>query len=122
MKFLKLWFPGFIVGFGAATVAAFVQADRIRVSGQLIYFGLILAPLFLLVTQRWLMSHYQNRISGIAFATAWLLVSIRLAIPNAGGDLALSATWYSTAYLGASAVLLSMSMVIRPKPKLYLVD
>lgn len=115
MRKLRNWLPGFIVGILASAVAGFVHADRIKVSDQPIYFGLALAPLFLLATQRWLMNAYQNRISGIAFFVAWLLVSVRLAIPNSGGDLALAANWFSTVYLGVTALVLSMSMVFSPR-------
>ncbi len=117
MKRLKAWLPSFIVGVGATAIASFVQADRVRINGQLIYFGILLAPLFLLATQRWLMNVYQNRVSGIIFLISWILVTIRLAIPNTDGDLALGATWYSTVYLGTAALVLSMSLVIRPKAK-----
>lgn len=84
---------------------------------QPIYFGLVLAPLFLLATQRWIMQNYRNRISGIAFFIAWLAVSVRLAIPNSSGDLALADNWFSTVYLGVGTLVLSMSMVISPKVK-----
>lgn len=109
---------GFIIGVGASAIASFAHADRTRVGDQMIYFGLALAPAFLLATQRWVMGYYGNRVSGITFALAWLVVTIRLAVPNSDGDLGLGATWYSTAYLGITALLLSMSSVLKPRPKL----
>ena len=109
---------GFLIGVGASAIATFAHADRTRVGNQMIYFGLALAPAFLLATQRWVMSYYRNRVSGIMFALAWLVVTIRLAVPNSDGDLGLGATWYSTAYLGITALLLSMSSVIKPRTKL----
>ena len=117
MKKLLNWVPGFILGVLASVIASFAHADRIRINGQPIYFGLVLAPLFLLVTQRWIMGVFVNRISGIAFALAWVAVTIRMAVPNTDGDIALGATWYSTAYLGATALVLSMSSVISPRAK-----
>lgn len=122
MKFLAKWIPGLFVGTFTSAIAAFVHADRIRINGQPIYYGLILAPALLLVTQRWVMSNYRNRISGIAFAVAWLLVTLRLAFPNSDGDYALGDTWFSTVYLGVSALLLSMSSVLSPKAKLQTAD
>lgn len=113
----RSWLPGFIVGVLASTIAAFIHANRIKVMDQPIYFGLVFAPLFLLATQRWIMQNYRNRISGIAFFIAWLAVSVRLAIPNSSGDLALADNWFSTVYLGVGALVLSMSMVISPKVK-----
>jgi hypothetical protein len=115
---LRSWLPGFLVGLLASTIAAFVHANRVRVLDQLIYYGLVLAPLFLLATQRWVMQNYRNRISGIAFFIAWLIVTVRLAIPNSSGDFALGDNWFSTVYLGVGALVLSMSMVISPKAKL----
>lgn len=117
MRKIRNWLPAFIVGLLVSSLAAFVHADRIKIADQPIYFGLVLAPLFLLATQRWLMQAYRNRISGIAFFIAWLLVSVRLSIPNSGGDLALASSWFSTAYLGVTALVLSMSMVLSPKVK-----
>lgn len=109
---------GFLIGLGASAIASFAHADRTRVGDQMIYFGLALAPAFLLATQRWVMGYYQNRISGIMFGLAWLVVTIRLAVPNSDGDLGLGATWYSTVYLGVTALLLSMSSVLKPRTKL----
>ncbi|MEY4311690.1 MAG: hypothetical protein RLZZ571_460 [Actinomycetota bacterium] len=68
------------------------------------------------------MSFFNNRSAGIAFALAWVLVTIRLAIPNSDGDLALGALWYSTAYLGISAMLLSTSAMISPRQKIRAVE
>ena len=115
---LRSWLPGFLVGLLASTIAAFVHANRVRVLDQPIYYGLVLAPLFLLATQRWVMQNYRNRVSGIAFFIAWLIVTVRLAIPNSSGDFALGDNWFSTVYLGVGALVLSMSMVISPKAKL----
>lgn len=115
-KILK-WVPGFILGILVSAIASFAHADRIRIGDRPIYFGLVLAPLFLLVTQRWIMQYSANRISGISFALAWVLVTILMAVPNSDGDLALGATWYSTVYLGTAALLLSMSSVISPRAK-----
>ena len=118
---LRSWLPGFLVGLLVSAIAGFVHADRIKIADQPIYFGLVLAPLLLLATQRWIMQNYRNRVSGIAFFVAWLFVSVRLAIPNSGGDLAMAASWFSTVYLGITALVLSMSMVISPKVKLKVV-
>ena len=113
-KYFK-WVPGFVAGLAVSSVAAFAHADRTTLAGYKIHYGLVLAPLLLLVTQRWVMDHYKNRISGIAFGIAWLLVTIRLSVPNSEGDVAIAANWYSTYYLGISALLLSMSAVVAPR-------
>ena len=115
MRRIFSWLPGFVIGLVISAIAAFAHADRVTVAGFNFRFGLVLAPALLLVCQRWVMGHYQNRVSGIAFALAWLIVTIRLAVPNSDGDLAFGANWYSTYYLGISALVLSMSSVIAPR-------
>lgn len=122
MKKLASWLPGFSIGIVITFITSFVQADRIRINGMMINFGLVLATATLLVVQRWTMSYFQNRVSGIAFALAWLFVTIRLAIPNSDGDLALGAAWYSVAYLGISAMLLSTSALISPRQNIRAVE
>ena len=122
MKKFASWLPGFAIGIVITFITSFVQADRIRLNGVMINFGLVLATATLLVVQRWTMSYFQNRVSGIAFAIAWLFVTIRLAIPNSDGDLALGAAWYSVAYLGISAMLLSTSAMISPRQKTRAVE
>ena len=122
MKKLASWLPGFSIGIVVTFITSFVQADRIRLNGVMVNFGLVLATATLLVVQRWTMSYFQNRVSGIAFALAWLFVTIRLAIPNSDGDLALGAAWYSVAYLGISAMLLSTSAMISPRQKIRAVE
>ena len=122
MKKLASWLPGFAIGIVITFITSFVQADRIRIAGVMVNFGLVLAPTILIVVQRWTMSHFKNRVSGISYAIAWLFVTIRLAIPNSDGDLALGALWYSTAYLGISALLLSTSAMISPRANLRAVE
>lgn len=122
MKFLKNWLPGFLIGVFVSLITSFVQADRIRVNQIMVHYGVILAPAILIVVQRATMSFFNNRSAGIAFALAWVLVTIRLAIPNSDGDLALGALWYSTAYLGISAMLLSTSAMISPRQKIRAVE
>ena len=117
MKFLTKWIPGFILGLVAGSITSFAHADRIRLFDQKIYFGLVLAPAFLLVTQRGLMNYSKNRISGIAFALGWLVITIQMASQNADGDLALGGNWFTASYLGLAALVLSMSSVIGPRTK-----
>lgn len=115
MRRIFSWLPGFVVGVVISSIAAFAHADRIKVGDYKVHYGLVLAPALLLVSQRWVMSHYKNRVSGIAFGFAWLITTIRLAVPNSDGDLAFGANWYSTYYLGICALTLSMSAVIAPR-------
>lgn len=115
MKLISKLAPGFIAGLLTTLVTTFIHADRIKIAGQPIYFGIVFAAVLLVTIQRLVMSRYQNRVSGIAFAVAWLVVTIRMAIPTTDGDLALGANWFTTVYLGISALILSMSSVIRPR-------
>lgn len=117
MRAIAKWIPGLLVGTLATAIASFVHADRIRIDGQAIHHGLLLAPALLLSTQRWLMNSYRSRSTGIAFFIAWLVVSVRLAIPNSDGDLAFGDIWYSSVYLGTTALVLSTSAFLSPRRK-----
>jgi hypothetical protein len=46
------------------------------------------------------------------FLVIWILVTLRMAIESANKDLVLTVTWYSTSYIIAGAILLSMAAVI----------
>jgi hypothetical protein len=117
LKFLTKWIPGFVLGLVAGSITAFAHADRIKLFDQPVYFGLVLAPVFLLVTQRGIMSYSKNRISGIAFAFGWLLITLKMGSQNADGDIALGGNWFTSAYVGLAALVLSMSSVISPRSK-----
>ena len=91
-----------LVGTGATLIASFVHADRIRVQNKPIYFGLLLAPLLLVVVQRWIMAVMKNRWSGFVFLISWILVSVLFAVPNKDGDIVLANNWYTSVYLGIS--------------------
>lgn len=108
---------------GAATtmIASFAHADRVRLQDKPIYFGLLLAPLLLVVVQRWMMSIMKNRWTGFAFLLAWILISVIFAVPNGDGDIVLSNKWFTSVYLGISALLLSMSAVITPRRRAKMV-
>lgn len=119
---LKNWLPGLLAGALISSATAFIQADRIGLNGVMVHYGLVLAPAIVLIVQRYLMSYYQSRIAGMAYAFGWGLVTIRFAIPNSEGDLALAGVWSSMVYIGTCVLLLSSSAMISPRTKMGVVE
>jgi hypothetical protein len=101
-----------LAGLFVSAVAGFAHADRIVISGVRIPYGLVLALSICVLTILWLNRQFQTRLAGTVFLVVWVLVTLRMAIESANKDLVLTVTWYSTSYIIAGAILLSMAAVI----------
>ena len=102
------------VGVFVSMIAGFAHADRIVILGIRIPYGLVLSLSICFLTILWLNRQFQTRLAGTVFLVAWVLVTLRMAIESGTGDLIFTVTWYSTAYIIAGAVLLSMAAVLPP--------
>ena len=110
----KLWIVliSAAVGVFVSTIAGFSHADRIVILGVRIPYGLVLSLSICFLTILWLNRQFQTRLAGTVFLVTWVLVTLRMAIESGNGDLVFTVTWYSTAYIIAGAVLLSMAAVL----------
>ena len=110
----KLWIvlASAVTGLLVSVVAGFAHADRIELFGIQIPYGLFLALSICVLTMLWLNRYFQTRLAGTTFAVVWVLVTLGLGTPSQNGDLVLSATWYSTAYLISGSILISMTAVL----------
>ena len=105
---------GFVAGIFGSTLAGFVHADRGFVQLQAIYFGVPLAIAVLVGLLLLLNRYFQTRIAGLGFLLAWIIVTYKLAIEGFDGDLILSYTTFTSAYLVGAAVLLGVASSLRP--------
>jgi hypothetical protein len=101
-----------VVGVFVSTIAGFAHADRIVIFGVRIPYGLFLSLSICFLSILWLTRQFQTRLAGTAFLVSWVLVTLRMATESATGDLIFTVTWYSTAYIIAGAVSLSMAAVL----------
>ena len=101
-----------IVGAFVSIIAGFAHADRLVISGIRIPYGLVLSLSICLLTILWLNRQFQTRLAGTVFTVSWVLITLRMAIESANGDLVFTVTWYSTSYIIAGAILLSMAAVL----------
>ena len=110
----KLWIVliSAAVGVFVSTIAGFAHADRIVILGIRIPYGLVLSLSICFLIILWLNRQFQTRLAGTVFLVTWVLVTLRMAIESGNGDLVFTVTWYSTAYIIAGAVLLSMAAVL----------
>ena len=97
-----------IVGAFVSIIAGFAHADRIVILGIRVPYGLVLSLSICLLTILWLNRQFQTRLAGTVFTVIWVLITLRMAIESGNGDLVFTVTWYSTSYIIAGAVLLSM--------------
>ncbi len=93
-------------------IAGFAHADRILIRGLRIPYGLFLALSICVLTILWLNRQFRTRLAGTVFLVIWVLVTLRMAIESTNGDLVFTVTWYSTSYIIAGAILLSMTAVL----------
>lgn len=112
MTKLRIVLLSALVSVFVSVVAGFAHADRIVISGIRIPYGLFLALSICVLTILWLNRQFQTRLAGTVFLVIWVLVTLRMAIESNNGDLVFTVTWYSTAYILAGAILLSMSAVL----------
>ena len=101
-----------LAGLFVSAVTGFAHADRILVLGIRIQYGLFLALTICVLTVLWLNRQFQTRLAGTVFTFTWVLVTLRMGIESSNGDLIFTVTWYSTSYIIACAILLSMASVL----------
>lgn len=112
MTKLRIVLLSALVSVFVSVVAGFSHADRIVIASIRIPYGLFLALSICVLTILWLNRQFQTRLAGTVFLVIWVLVTLRMAIESNNGDLVFTVTWYSTAYILAGAILLSMSAVL----------
>ena len=120
MKSLKLaaLFVGAVSGVFLAVIGGFVQSDRIYVGTHLVAYGMVLAFLIVLLPALWLNRAFQSRFAAIGLVITWVSVSFYLATPQPGADQVIVKTWYSSAYLLATAIIGGMVCSLPPMRKI----
>jgi len=106
-----------LIGLAISAVAGFAQANRVEIFGIKIAYGLPLALLLCIFSVLWLNRFFGTRFAGLVFLVIWVITTLQFAIESPSGDLVLSATWYSSAYVIAGAILVSATAMLPPMQK-----
>ena len=69
-----------LAGVFVSMVAGFAHADRVRVAGVQIPYGLFLALSVCFLVILWLNRQFQTRLAGTVFLVIWVLVTVRMAM------------------------------------------
>jgi len=101
-------------GFGLAVLAAFVQADRIYVSGRVIPYGMVLATSMVILSALWMARAFHTRLAPVGLVSVWVVVTFYFAMARPGADQVIFKTWYSTTYLFVTAILGGMVCSLPP--------
>jgi len=108
---MKIWalLVGLIVGVIFSFGTGFVQADRMRLQGHTVYYGVPLAVAILVTVLIWLNRHFQSRLPGAGTLLGWIVATWQLTIETSGGDLGLVPALHVNAYLIAGSLCLGMA-------------
>jgi hypothetical protein len=111
---LRVLIGSVLVSAAISVVAGFAQANRVVIFGIKIPYGLPLALALCILSVLWLNRFFGTRFAGLIFLVIWVITTLQFAIESPGGDLVLSATWYSSAYVIVGAILVSATAVLPP--------
>jgi hypothetical protein len=114
MSKFRVFLGSALIGLAISAVAGFAQANRVEIIGIKIAYGLPLALLLCIFSVLWLNRFFGTRFAGLVFLVIWVITTLQFAIESPSGDLVLSATWYSSAYVIAGAILVSASAMLPP--------
>ena len=103
-----------LASLGISLVSGFAHANRVVLAGTKIPYGLPLALLLCMVSVLWLNRLFGTRLAGLVFLVIWVITTLQFAIESPNGDLVLAATWYSSTYVIAGAILVSTAAVLPP--------
>jgi hypothetical protein len=117
MSKFRVFMGSALIGLAISVVAGFAQANRVVVIGIKIPYGLPLALLLCIFGVLWLNRFFGTRFAGLVFLIIWVTTTLQFAIESPSGDLVLSATWYSSAYVIAGAILVSSTAMLPPMRK-----
>lgn len=117
MSKLRVFMGSVLVSVAISVVAGFAQANRVVILGIKIPYGLPLALSLCILSVLWLNRFFGTRFAGLVFLVVWVVTTLQLAIESPNNDLVLSATWYSSAYVIAGAILVSATAVLPPMRK-----
>lgn len=117
MAKFRVFMGSALASLAISVVAGFAQANRVVIGGIKIPYGLPLALLLCTLSVLWLNRFFGTRFAGLVFLVIWVITTLQLAIESPNGDLVLSATWYSSAYVIAGAILVSATAMLPPMRK-----
>ena len=106
---------GVLVGLTLGIPCAFIQADRIKVGGQVIPYGAILALALIVVCQLWLARSTQSRLSAIGVAIGWVLSTVLLGKHFGSYEAIIFASTWSNIYVICGAIVIGCACTIPPR-------
>ncbi len=105
---------GLISGTFLGVVGAFVQADRIRIGGRLLPYGVLLAIALVALAQLLLARHFQTRLAAVAVAVSWLVVTQILAFDHLINEAVIVVAMWSKIYVPTCAIVIGVICTLPP--------
>jgi len=105
-------FVGLLAGLALGIPCAFIQADRIRIGGQVIPYGALLALALIFVCQLWLARSTQSRFSAIGVALGWVLSTTLLGKRFGSYEAIIFASSWSNIYVIGGAIVIGCACTL----------
>ena len=105
---------GVISGLLLGIPCAFIQADRIKIGGQVIPYGAILALALVVVSQLWLARSAQSRTSAIGVAIGWVASILILGQQFGSHEAVIASAWWSKMYVIGGAIVVGCASTLPP--------
>jgi hypothetical protein len=112
MKKISNLLFGALAGLILGIPCAFIQADRIKIGGQVIPYGAVLALALIVVAQLWLARSSQSKLSAIGVAIGWVLSIMLLGQKFETFEPIISAAWWSKIYVIGGAIVIGCASTL----------
>ena len=122
MKRISNLFIGAVAGLALGIPCAFIQADRIKIGGQVIPYGAVLALALIVVTQLWLARSTQSRFSAAGVASGWVLSVILLGQQFESHEAIIASAWWSKMYVLGGAIVIGCASTLQPMRQIQVTD
>jgi len=105
---------GVVSGLLLGIPCAFIQADRIKIGGQVIPYGAILALALVVASQLWLARSAQSRTSAIGVAIGWVASILILGQQFGSHEAVIASAWWSKMYVIGGAIVVGCASTLPP--------
>jgi len=114
MQKISNLFIGIVAGIALGIPCAFIQADRIKIGGQVVPYGALLALALIVVSQLWLARSSQSRISAVGIGIGWIISTVLMGKQFGHYEAIIFEAWWSKIYVIGGAIVIGCTSTLPP--------
>lgn len=122
MQKISNLFIGIFAGIALGIPCAFIQADRIKIGGQVVPYGAVLALALIVVSQLWLVRSSQSRLSALGIALGWVISTVLMGKQFGNYEAIIFEAWWSNMYVIGGAIVMGCTSTLAPLRPLIKLD